>query len=150
MTRHGWTIAMSFVWCFLTAKTAQAASMGEFMGTYEIQLIQWAALTALLGGMIRTILSLESDKRVIKDIAREAVWDAFKSLIAGMAAFALIQAIRAYGWQVPSEVRFAAVMAAGWQRIAAIDWMRGMVINWLDARKLQVTAVPINQKQDAP
>lgn len=150
MTRHGWTIMMSFVWCFLVAKTAQATTLGEFLGPYDAQLIQWAALTALLGGMIRTILSLESDKRVIRDIAREAAWDAFKSLIAGMAAFALIQAMRSYGWQVPSEVRFAAVMAAGWQRIAAIDWMRGAVVGWLDSRKVQVMAAPIDQTKDMP
>lgn len=150
MTRHGWTVCMGLVWCFLVAKTAQAATLGEFVGPYDFQLIQWAALTALLGGMIRTILSLESDKRVIRDIAREAVWDAFKSLIAGMAAFALIQALRSYGWQVPSEVRFAAVMAAGWQRIAAIDWMRGAVVSWLDSRKGQALATPSDQTKDAP
>ena len=150
MSRHHITLALLFVWCLMVAKAVQAATLADFVGTYEGQLLQWAALTALLGGIIRTILSLESDKRVIRDIAREAAWDAFKSLIAGMIAFFLIQALRSSGWQIPSEVRFAAVMAAGWQRIAAIDWMRGAVQGWLDARKVQVIDKPILEPKDAP
>lgn len=142
MTRNGWTALALFVWCLVVVKTVQATTLGEFVGPYEGQLLQWAAITALLGGMIRTILSLESDKRVIRDIAREAAWDAFKSLIAGMLAFFLIQALRSSGWQIPSEVRFAAVMAAGWQRIAAVDWIKGAVLGWLDARKAQVIDKP--------
>lgn len=135
MSRHRTTLLLLFAWSFLVAKAVQATTLGDFIGPYEGQLLQWAALTALLGGVIRTILSLESDKRVVQDILREAVWDALKSLIAGMAAFFLVQAMRSSGWQIPSEVRFAAVMAAGWQRIAAIDWMREHVQGWVDARK---------------
>jgi len=139
MSRHRITLILLFAWAFLVAKTVQATTLGGFIGPYESELLQWAALTALLGGVIRTILSLESDKRVVKDIAREAVWDALKSLIAGMAAFFLIQAARSWGLQVPSEVRFAAVMAAGWQRIAAIDWMREHVQGWVDKHKPAAT-----------
>ena len=135
MSRRQYTLLLLFIWALLVAKTVQATTLVEFIGPYEGQILQWAALTALLGGVIRTILSLESDKRVVQDIAREAIWDALKSLIAGMAAFFFIQALRSSGWQIPSEVRFAAVMAAGWQRIAAIDWMRGYAVAWLDAKK---------------
>lgn len=150
MSRHRLSLALLFVWCLVVVKTVQATTLGDFVGPYEGQLLAWAAVTALLGGMIRTILSLESDKRVIKDIAREAVWDAFKSLTAGMVAFFLIQALRSSGWQIPAEVRFAAVMAAGWQRIAAVDWIKGAVLGWLDARKGQVTDTPMNQPKDTP
>lgn len=150
MSRHRTTLLLLFFWCVLVAKTVQATTLGEFVGPYEGQLLQWAAITALLGGMIRTILSLESDKRVIRDIAREAAWDAFKSLIAGMLAFFLIQALRSSGWQIPSEVRFAAVMAAGWQRIAAIDWMKDASKAWLDARKAQVIDKPAQGPKENP
>lgn len=150
MSRHRITLALLFVWCLIVARTVQATTLGDFVGPYEAQLFSWAAITALLGGMIRTILSLESDKRVIRDIAREAVWDAFKSLTAGMIAFILIQALRASGWQIPAEVRFAAVMAAGWQRIAAVDWIKGAVLGWLDARKTQLADTPASQTKDAP
>lgn len=150
MSRHRVTLALLFVWCLVVARAVQATTLADFVGPYEGQLLSWAAITALLGGMIRTILSLESDQRVIRDIAREAAWDAFKSLIAGMIAFFLIQALRSSGWQIPAEVRFAAVMAAGWQRIAAIDWIKSAVLGWLDARKGQVIETPMNQPKDAP
>jgi len=141
---------MLFMWCVLVAKSVQATTLGDFIGPYEAQLFAWAAITALLGGMIRTILSLESDKRVVREIAREAAWDAFKSLTAGMLAFLFIQALRSSGWQIPAEVRFAAVMAAGWQRIAAVDWIKGAVAEWLDARKAQVINSPSKSKKDIP
>jgi len=141
---------MLFLWSVLVAKTVQATTLAQFVGPYETQLLQWAALTALLGGMIRTILSLESDKRVVHDIAREAAWDAFKSLIAGMLAFFLIQALRSSGWVIPAEVRFAAVMAAGWQRIAAVDWMRGAALAWLDARKAQAIKPTARKTKSGP
>lgn len=150
MSRHRTTLALLFAWCLVVVKTVQATTLGEFVGPYEGQLLSWAAITALLGGVIRTILSLESDKRVIRDIAREAAWDAFKSLIAGMLAFFLIQALRSSGWQIPSEVRFAAVMAAGWQRIAAVDLIKGAVLGWLDARKVQVIDKPAQEPKETP
>ena len=150
MSRHRTTLALLFAWCLVVVKTVQATTLGEFVGPYEGQLLCWAAITALLGGVIRTILSLESDKRVIRDIAREAAWDAFKSLIAGMLAFFLIQALRSSGWQIPSEVRFAAVMAAGWQRIAAVDLIKGAVLGWLDARKVQVIDKPAQGPKETP
>lgn len=146
MNRHRMTMVLLFVWCLLVARTVQATTLIEFVGPYEIQLLAWAAVTAILGGMIRTILSLESDKRVIRDIATEAAWDLFKSLIAGLIAFLLIQALRSAGWQIPAEVRFAAVMAAGWQRIAAIDWIKGAVTGWMNARAAQV----INKSKETP
>lgn len=148
MNRHRFTLALLSVWCFIAAKAVQATTLSDFVGPYDAYLFAWAAITALLGGMIRTILSLESDKRVVKDIATEAAWDLFKSLIAGVIAFVLIQALRSAGWQIPSEVRFAAVMAAGWQRIAAIDWMRDAGKAWLDARKAQVIDKPAQEPRD--
>lgn len=150
MSRHRVTLALLFVWGFFVARAVQATTLADFVGPYEGELLQWAAITALLGGMIRTILSLESDKRVIKDIAKEAAWDMFKSLIAGLIAFLLIQALRSSGWQIPAEVRFAAVMAAGWQRIAAVDWIKGAVLGWMNARAAQVTDRAVAEPKEKP
>lgn len=135
MTRPRLKFLLLFLWSFLFVKTVKAATMAEFVGGYDSQLLQWAAATALLGGVVRTILSLESDKRIIKDIAHEAMWDMGKALVAGLAAFLLIQALRSAGWAIPSEVRFTAVLAAGWHRIAALNWIFGAVKDWLDSRK---------------
>ena len=152
MNRHRLVVGLMFVWAILFVKTVRAATLAEFMGTYDSQLLQWAAATAVLGGMIRTILSLESDKRVITDIAKTAAWDVGKALIAGMLAFFVIQAIRSSGIAIPSEIRFTAVLAAGWSRIAAIDWIFNAGLEWINARKAQIVNRPAGDQppKDAP
>lgn len=146
MTRHRVVTALIFLWAVLFVKTVQAATLSEFMGGYDNKLLQWAAATALLGGIIRTILSLESDKRVITDIARTAAWDAAKALVAGLLAFIVVQAIRSGGVIIPSEIRFTAVLAAGWSRTAAIDWIFNAGLEWINARKTQLVARPADEK----
>ena len=146
MSRHHLVIALMFGWAVLFVKTVQAATLSEFMGGYDHQLLQWAAATAVLGGMIRTILSLESDKRVITDIAKTAAWDAAKALVAGLLAFVVVQAIRSAGMAIPSEIRFTAVLAAGWSRTAAIDWIFNAVLEYFNARKAQIVNKPADEK----
>lgn len=123
MSRHTAVVILMGLWAFSFAKVVKAATLSEFMGAYDHQLLQWAAATAVLGGMIRTILSLESDTRVIKDILKTALADAFKALIAGLFMFLAVQALRSLGWAIPSEIRFTAVLIAGWQRMAAVTWL---------------------------
>ena len=146
MSRHHLVIALMFGWAVLFVKTVQAATLSEFMGGYDHQLLQWAAATAVLGGMSRTILSLESDKRVITDIAKTAAWDAAKALVAGLLAFVVVQAIRSAGMAIPSEIRFTAVLAAGWSRTAAIDWIFNAGLEWINARKTQFVNKPADEK----
>lgn len=138
MSRHRVVFALGFIWAVLFVKTVRAATLSEFMGTYDSELLQWAAATAILGGMIRTILSLESDDRVITDIAKTAGWDTAKALIAGLLAFVVVQAIHSAGVSIPPEIRFAAVLAAGWSRVAAIDWIIASGLEWVNARKTQL------------
>lgn len=148
MIRHRVVTALMVLWALLFVRTVRAATMSEFMGPYDQQLLQWAAATALLGGWIRTILSLESDKRVVREIGATAAWDTGKALVAGMLAFVAIQAVRSGGIAVPSEIRFTAVLVAGWCRMAAFDWMLNAGREWLDARKAQVVAKPANETKD--
>jgi len=147
LTRHHVVASLMAVWALMFVHTVRAATLNEFMGDYDQLLFQWAAATALLGGCIRTILSLESDKRVIRDIASTAAWDAGKSLVAGMLAFVIIQALRSGGLLIPSEIRFTAVLVAGWARMAAFDWMVNAGRDWLEARKVQVVNKPIEEKE---
>lgn len=134
MSRAVFTGALIALWALLFAHTVRAATLSEFMGGYDNQLLQWAAVTALLGGGLRTIFSLQSDKRIVREISIEASWDAMKALAAGLLAFIVVQALRSYGWAIPSEVRFAAVLVAGWSRLATFDLLR----DWLRARRKQV------------
>lgn len=146
MSRHRLVVALLFLWALCFVSTVRAATLAEFMGAYDSQLLQWAAATAVLGGMIRTILSLESDRRVIVDIAKTAAWDAAKALIAGMAVFFAIQAVGSSGISIPSEIRFTAVLAAGWSRIAALDWLLNAGLEYFNARKAQVVNKALEPK----
>lgn len=115
------------VWTALFTQTIRAATLSEFMGAYDGQLLQWASVTALLGGGLRTIFSLQSDQRIVREISVEAAWDAMKALTAGLLAFIVVQALRSYGWAIPAEVRFTAVLVAGWSRLATLDLVRDML-----------------------
>lgn len=134
MSRAVFTGVLIALWALLFTHTVRAATLAEFMGGYDSYLLQWAAVTALLGGGLRTIFSLQSDRRIVREISIEATWDALKALTAGLLAFILVQALRSYGWAIPPEVRFAAVLVAGWSRLATLDWLR----DWLKARRKQV------------
>ena len=147
ITRHHCVLGLLTLWALLFVHVVRAATLNEFMGGYDEQLLQWAAATALLGGAVRTTLSLESDRRVIRDIAATAIWDAFKSLFVGMLAFIVVQAIRSSGVLVPNEIRFTAVLVAGWGRMAAFEWMRKTSMEWLEARKSQVVSKPLGEKE---
>ena len=136
-----------FLWLLLFSELVRAATLSEFMGGYDNSLVYFAAGFSLMGGFIRTIMSLQNDNRIVREKVAEAVWDALKALIAGMFAFFLIQALRASGYLVPIEVRFGAVVAAGWSRMAAVDWFVGRVKNWLDKKVDQLSDAPIDKEK---
>lgn len=136
------------VWAMCFAHVIRAATIMEFMGPYEPELLKWAAITALLGGVLRTIFSLQADGRVIRQILPEAAWDAGKALVAGLLMFWVIQALRSYGWPIPSEVRFGAVLAAGILRFTAVFWLAQAGKEWAEARKAQIVNKPVNEPKD--
>ena len=148
ITRRHVVVAMTVLWMLTFVHTVRAATLNEFMGGYDENLLKWAAIICLLGGSIRTIFSLESDKRAIRDIAATAAWDLAKSLVAGMLAFFAIQFIRSLGIMIPNEVRFTAVLVAGWARMAAFDWIMNAGKEKLEALKVQVVAKPLDEKKD--
>ncbi len=151
MNREAITTALIFVWTLLFTQLVRAATIAEFVGAYDYTLIYFAAGSAVLGGWIRTILSLQNDKRVVLDVLHEALWDTAKALIAGMTAFFMIQALRSSGYLIPSEVRFGAVVAAGWSRMAAVDWLVGLAKDFVSAKAKQLGDSPIDQKpKDKP
>ena len=150
MNREAITTSLIFVWTLLFAQAVKAATISEFMGAYDHDLIFFAAGSSILGGWIRTILSLQGETRIVWQILPEAVWDTVKALISGMTAFFLIQALRSSGYLVPSEVRFGAVVAAGWSRMAAVDWIVSLAKNWVSAKAKQLSDAPIEKPKDLP
>ena len=134
MKRESLTTILIFIWALLFTHLVRAATLAEFVGPYDPALIYWAASCAVLGGVLRTILSLQGDGRVIVEKAKEWAWNIVNGFIAGMVAFFGVQAIRSLGYGVPIELRFGAVVAAGWGGIGAIVWMRESAKNWLGAK----------------
>ncbi|MEO8391233.1 hypothetical protein [Polaromonas sp.] len=140
------------LWTVAFMKTVQAATLAEFMGGYDWQSLQWAAGLALLGGVLRTIASLQSEDRIVKVWAKEAAWDAFFALLAGLLAFVIIESLRSMSFAISSEVRFAAMVIAGIGRKDTVKWILDGLKAYGDARKAQIVAKPLvdtNQK-DAP
>lgn len=129
MKREIFTTALLFVWLLLVSRLVQATTLVEFMGPYDIGLIYWAAGLSVIGGWLRTIMSLQGDDRYVMEKFTEAVWDTFKALISGLFTFFVIQAIRSAGYTIPNEVRFGAVVVAGWSRMAAVYWITDVLKN---------------------
>lgn len=134
MKREALTTALIFIWALLFTHLVRAATIAEFVGPYDPSLIYWAAGFSVLGGLLRTILSLQGDGRVIVEKAKEWVWNIVNGFIAGMVAFFGVQAMRSMGYAVPIELRFGAVVAAGWGGIAALVWMRETAKTWVGSK----------------
>ena len=145
MKREAVTTFLIFLWALMFTQLVRAATIAEFMGAYDPKLLSFAAGSAVMGGWIRTILSLEDDNRIVREKLKEAVWDTGKALVAGMVAFFLIQALRSSGYLVPSEVRFGAVVAAGWARMASVDFLATAVKNFILAKFKQAEAAPLDK-----
>ena len=134
MKREALTTALIFVWALFFTHLVRAATLAEFMGPYDPQLIYWAAGLSLAGGWVRTIMSLQGDDRIVREKFKESMWDTLKALIAGLFVFFIIQALRSAGYAIPNEVRFGAVVAAGWSRMAMVYWISDLVKNWVGAK----------------
>lgn len=105
----GWLIAFSAF--------AQSRFSQDVRG-YDLESLVWAAAMSLFGGALRTIFTLASDTAVVHSVGREIFKDALIAVIAGIVAYIALEAIRASGWMpVPSEVRFALIVFAGWSRM---------------------------------
>lgn len=132
MKREATTTTLIFIWALFFTHLVRAATLAEFMGPYDPNLIVWAAGLSVAGGWVRTIMSLQGDDRIIMEKLKESLWDTLKALIAGLFVFFVIQAIRSAGYAVPNEVRFGAVVAAGWSRMAAVYWIRDLIKSWVE------------------
>ena len=149
MNRDALTTVLIFIWALLFTHLVRAATLAEFMGEYDTSLIYWAAGLSILGGWLRTILSLQGDSRVIREKFTEWLWDTFKALISGMFAFFVIQAVRSLGYAVPNELRFGAVVAAGWGGMAFVYWCRDLFTNWVSSKVLGIS-IEIPKTKDKP
>lgn len=150
MKRERVAIILLAFWAFGFAQIVRAATLNEFMGTYDWQSLRWAAGLAFMGGALRTIFSLQSDTRIVKDIAKEALWDSGKAIVAGLASYVALEFYRSVGGDLPDEVRFTAVLVAGIFRMDTIFWLRDLGKEKLAAFRGAVITKPIEspKKED--
>lgn len=123
------------LWLVLFVRLVQAATLAESMGVYDWLSLRWALAIALLGGFLRLIYGLASDSRVITAILRESWRTALLSLLAGLAAFILIEAAKSTGASVTNEIRFTAILAAGVGGTDSLNFM----IAWVKAYAVRRT-----------
>lgn len=108
----------------LQFSVADAASFKDEILTYDVQSLLLAALMALFGGTLRTIFTLAADNRVVTSMVKESWKDILVAIVAGFLVYITIEAIRALGvLPIPSEVRFAAIVFAGWSRLSFFGWL---------------------------
>ena len=85
--------------------------------SYDWASLMFAAFAGLLGGFLRTILTLAGEKRVVLDILRESWKDALVALVGGGLVYLAIQGVASMGWiNVPRDMRILLVVGAGFSR----------------------------------
>lgn len=115
-------------------RAVAAASFADDMRNFDYESIVWAMVTGLLGGFARTVVSLASDKMIVENIWREATKDAVVSIIAALAAYVSLEAVRAVYWPLlPSPARFAFILFAGASRVAFFGHINRFITRMMDA-----------------
>jgi len=118
------------IWVWGVAHLAHSATFKEEVLNYDIESLMWAALMALFGGTLRTIFTLAAEKRVLTSLIFETWKDGLVAIVAGALMYITIEALRATGWiPVPAEVRFAAIVFAGWSRLSFFGWLNNLGVN---------------------
>jgi hypothetical protein len=121
------TAAHVLFWAWTWAFTHVAAATSSFsmdVRGYDLESLMWAAVMSLFGGALRTIFTLATDTAVVQSVAKESSKDAVVAIIAGVIAYIGVEAVRASGWlPVPSELRFAVIVFAGWSRLSFFGWL---------------------------
>ena len=110
--------------------TAANKSFKDEVLAYDVQSLLLAALMALFGGTLRTIFTLAADNKVVTNMVKESWKDILVAIVAGFLVYITIEAIRAMNvFPIPSEVRFAAIVFAGWSRLSFFGWLNQLGTN---------------------
>lgn len=120
---------LCWVWAFTIAlpRAVLAATFSHDVRSYDVESLGWAALMSLFGGALRTIFTLASDNSVVSSAMRELWKDVLVAMIAGLMAYIGLEALRAAQLiPVPSEVRFAVIVFAGWSRLSFFGWLNNL------------------------
>ena len=136
-------LGLLWLWCF-AGLTWAANTFAQDVRGYDWESLLWGAAAGLLGGALRTILTLATDSRVVLDILRESWKDAIVALIGGGVAYALVQAAASlHLFEVSRDLRMLIIVGFGWSRgrwMGKLDKITGDAINAARRKYLGATA----------
>lgn len=131
------------IWFLCYTGLTWAASFAQDVRTFDLESLMWSAAAGVLGGALRTILSMASDQRAVYDIFRESRKDLVVALIAGMAAYIAVQAANSVmtTWldmsAIPRDLRVLIIVGAGWSRMSffgKLDRLTSAALNRVETR----------------
>lgn len=115
-----------------------ASSFAQDVRGYDWESLLWSGAAGLLGGAFRTILTLAGDGRVVLDILKESWKDAIVALIAGLAAYVVIQGVNStHYFDIPRDLRMLIIVGAGWTRMGffgRLDRLTTSAVNAVDKK----------------
>lgn len=108
------------------AWAATVASYDQGARDYNWLALGLAAGTGLWGGVLMLILALAMDTRVVTEVFKEGLRNAIVSPITGMAAYGVLEAIRAAtGRAAAFELSFLLITLAGMGAIPLVGFFQG-------------------------
>jgi hypothetical protein len=111
-----------FAWLVVYTKVMYAAQVAlppfaDDFYALDWESFAWAAVAGLLGGALRTVFSLASNKVVVGSLWRELIKDLVIAAVGGLVVYCVIQVVAPI-WPTlfTSQVRMLAVTGAGFSR----------------------------------
>lgn len=107
---------------------AYARTLREDLLQYDWISLGDAAGIGVAGGVMALVVSLATDKRIVKDILLESVRNLVVSPIGGAGAYLAMDAMSTSGWvDFPTVLRFLIIAIAGWAGVALFVWAKSLV-----------------------
>lgn len=139
------------LWALCFLRVAYAATFANEIRGFDYESLLMGALAGFLGGVLRTIVTLASDNRVVYIVLREARKDLVVSFIAGGVAYLILLAVSSkYPNLITREIRVLAIGAAGWARVSFFNRLDQLVTSKLDKvnEDVRAGATPVPPASD--
>lgn len=137
--------------CYTGLTLAAASSFAQDVRGYDFESLAFSAFAGLLGGALRTILTLAGENRVVLSVAREAWKDAIVALLAGLVAYVVIQGVNSTGYfTVPRDLRMLLITAAGWLRMGFFGRLDKLATTAVNAVDRKIRGAGGNAPPEAP
>lgn len=146
------------IWLLAYACLAMAAptTFAQEMRDFDIESFLWSGAAGLLGGGLRTIVSMAGDKRALLDIFKESGKDMLAALMAGMVCYLALLGLNSLMVTylgmvgIPRDLRMAALWFAGYSRTGFFRRFDKIGGNIVDAAERRILTLKGKQDPAAP